>query len=274
MLEGRLEIERTPPGLFGNERFVSGSYTIITVATDVLFASQNDITEMCRSYISSRTSTSILDITRYLSTTEIGGVLQSFGPSSILLELFGACTVVDPAVAQPELEGYVRSSTPGKTYVVKNAMPKIEEDVNCASSLLPPVEVTVFDCLETMVVRYISMYRTTRRFQGGISRSIPLAGRPIRNSCVYHQRTNPLTDGGMLMTYDQDVVDRLLLSMDLWDNGDPWVYHLIEANRKRNVEVTNAFKLVDEFMSMEALPIAVASTSLRESLNASLTSYL
>lgn len=50
---------------------------------------------------------------------------------------------------------------------------------------------------------------------------------------------------------DVDVVDRLLLSVELRDGGDPWAYLLSEANERRYKKVAHAFELIGYLMFME-----------------------
>jgi len=53
------------------------------------------------------------------------------------------------------------------------------------------------------------------------------------------------------MMYQQDVVDRLLLKTELGDGGDPWAFHLSEANERRYKKVAHAFEVIEEFMCEE-----------------------
>lgn len=119
---------------------------------------------------------------------------------------------------------------------------------------IPQIEVTVFDCMQNIVIRHVALDRWTRHRQGGIAGS---TSRIFMNSSLENHacivRVNPLPmDPGYLMCYEQDVVDRLFSSMDLvFECADPWTYHLSDANLRRKEKFSHVYELIDEFMRTE-----------------------
>jgi len=156
--------------------------------------------------------------------------------------------------------GYVGLPPPNTTFSVKNPPPEIRQGEGAVLTD-GTIELTVFDCMETMVVRYFPVDRKTRRYQGGVAGAMPAMKEA--QECVHHARINPLSDDGRTMAYGQDVVARFLLSMNLGEGEDPWKFHLSEANQQRRQKVAHAFELLDEFMMMEG-PLAVFETKDRK----------
>ncbi len=74
--------------------------------------------------------------------------------------------------------------------------------------------------------------------------------------------------------YEQDVADRLLLSVELRDDNDPWAYLLSEANERRYKKVAHSFELIGYLMFMEDPPALFKASRFRSSRGILLTLYI